>query len=66
MLSYCLKCRKTTEGKNTKVVRTKTGKILLLLKCAVCISKKQKFVKEQETRGIWDKLNRLKSPFMKW
>ena len=30
MLSYCLKCRKNTERKNSKVVRTKNGKIMLL------------------------------------
>ena len=27
MLSYPLKCRKNTEGKNQKFVRTKNGKI---------------------------------------
>ena len=26
MLSYCLRCRKNTDGKNPKVVRTKKGK----------------------------------------
>ena len=32
MLSYCLKCRKTTECKNLKAVRTKNGKVMLLSK----------------------------------
>ena len=41
MLSYCLKCRKNTESKNPKVVKTKNGRIMLLLKCAVCDSKKR-------------------------
>ena len=27
MLSYCLKCRKNTESKNPKAVRTKNGSI---------------------------------------
>ena len=40
MLSYCLKCRKNTESKNPKVVRTKNGRIMLLTKCVVCHSKK--------------------------
>ena len=40
MLLYCLKCRKNTESKNPKVVRTKRGKIVLLSKCEVCDSKK--------------------------
>ena len=29
MLSYCFKCRKNTESKNLKVVRTKMGRIML-------------------------------------
>ena len=48
MLSHCLKCRKNTESKNTKVVKTKIGRIMLLSKCAVCNSKTSKVIKEQE------------------
>ena len=40
MLSYCLKCRKNTESKNKNVARTKNGRIMILLKCAVCYSQK--------------------------
>ena len=36
MLSYCLKCRKNTEGKNPKVARTENGIIMLLSRCSVC------------------------------
>ena len=46
MLSYCLKCRKSTESKNSKIVKTKNGGIMLLSKCAVCDSKESKFIKE--------------------
>ena len=56
MLSYCLKCRKNTEGKNPKVVRTKNGKIMLLPKCVVCDTKKSKFIKEQEASGLLSSL----------
>ena len=52
MLLYCLKCRKNTESKNLKVTRTKNGRIILLLKCAVCDSKKTKFTKFQEASGL--------------
>ena len=52
MLSYGLKCRKNTESKNPKVARTKNGKIIPSLKCALCESKKSKFIKEQEASGI--------------
>ena len=47
ILSYCLKCRKNKESKNPKVAMTKTKKIMLLSKCAVCNSKKSKFIKQQ-------------------
>ena len=40
MSSYCLKCRKNTESKNPKVIKKKKRRIILLLKCAVCDSKK--------------------------
>ena len=52
MLSYCLKCRNSTESENPKVSRTKNGRIMLLLKCAVYDSKKLKFIKEQEPSGL--------------
>ena len=42
MPSYCLKCRKNTEGKNPKVVKTKNGRIKLISKCAVCDCKNLK------------------------
>ena len=46
MLSHCLNCRKNTESKNQKVVKTKNGRIMLLSKCSVCNSKKSKFLKK--------------------
>ena len=46
MLSYCMKSRKNTESKTTQVLWTKNGSIMLLLTCAVCDSKKSKFIKE--------------------
>ena len=46
MLYYCLNRRKNTENKNRKAVRTKNGRIMQLLKCAMCESKKSKFIKE--------------------
>ena len=56
MLLYCLKCRKNTETKNTKVVRTRNGKIMLLSKYAVCDSRKSKFIKEQEASWLLSSL----------
>ena len=56
MLSYCLKCRKNTESKNPKVVRTENGRIMFPSKCSMCNTKKLKFHKEQEARVIWNEL----------
>ena len=56
MLLYCLKCWKNTETKNTKVVRTRNGKIMLLSKYAVCDSRKSKFIKEQEASWLLSSL----------
>ena len=56
MISYCLKCRKNTESKNPKVVRTKNGRIMLLSKFSLCNSEKLKFLKEQEARGLLSSL----------
>ena len=53
MLSYFLKCRKNTESKNTKFVKTKTGRIMFLSKFAVCDSKKAKSIKDQEASGLF-------------
>ena len=65
MLLYCLKCRKNTESKNLKVVKTKkTGRIMLLSKCAVCDIKKSKFIKEQEASGLLSSLG-IKTPLCK-
>ena len=56
MLSYCLKCRKNTESKNLKVIRTKNRGIKLLSKCEVGDSKKSNFIKEQEASGLLSSL----------
>ena len=64
MLSYCLRCRKNTESKNRKVARTKNGRITLLSKCAVCESKKSKFIKKQEAGGLLSSLG-IKAPISK-
>ena len=47
MLLYCLKWTKNGESKNQKVGKSKSGRIMFLSKCAVCDSKKSKFVKRQ-------------------
>ena len=64
MLSNCLKCRKNTESKNPKVVRTKNGSIMLLSKCAMWDSKKSNFIKEREASASLNSLG-IKTHFSK-
>ena len=63
MVCYCLKCRKNTKSKNSKVLRTKKGRIILLWRCDACDSKKPKFIKEQEASGSWSSLV-IKTPLI--
>ena len=51
MLSYCLKGRKNRKSKNTDFSKTKTERIMLLSKCAVCESENLKLIKEKKTGG---------------
>ena len=56
MLSYYLKCRKNAESKNPKVVKTKKKRTKLSSNCAVCDSKKSRFIKQQKFSGLWGSL----------
>ena len=56
MKSYCLKCRKNTENINPRVSRTSNGRTMVLSKCAICDSKKSKFIKNQEAKGLLSNL----------
>ena len=56
MLSYCLNCRKNIQSKDPEVVKTKNERIILLSKCSVSSSKKSRFLKEQEARGLLSSL----------
>ena len=64
MLSYCLKCKKNTESINTKVLKTSNGKKMILSKCAICSSKKSKFIKEQQAKGLLSNLG-IRTPLNK-
>ena len=56
MESYCLKCRKYTKNINPQLSSTSNGKTMILSKCAICNSKKSKFIKKQEAKGLLSKL----------
>ena len=64
MLSYCLKCKKSTESINPKVSKTTNSKAIILSTCAICGSKKLKFIKEQQPKGLLSNLG-LRTPLNK-
>ena len=64
MLSYCFKCRRNTKNIYPKISKTTNGKAIILSTCAICGSKKSKFIKEQEAKGLLSNLG-LRTPLNK-
>ena len=64
MLSYCLKVKKNTDSINPKDSKTTNGKTMILSKCAICGSKKSKFIKEQQVKGLLSNLG-IRTPLNK-
>ena len=64
MRSYCLKCRKDTENKNPKVSKTSDGRTMLLKNCAICNSKKSRFIQDQEANRLLSNLG-IRTPLSK-
>ena len=56
MLTYCLKCERNTKNIDSKMLETKNGRLMLSSKCAICGSKKSRFMKEQEAKGLLSNL----------
>ena len=61
MLTFCLKCKKDTENIDSKMLKTKYVRTILLSRCVVCCRKKSRFMKEQEAKGLLSSLG-LKTP----
>ena len=64
MKSYCLKCRKNAEDINPRVSKMSNGRTMVLSKCAICDSKKSRFIKNQEAKGLLSNLG-IKTPLSK-
>ena len=64
MKSYFLKCRKDTENIDPKISSSSNGRAMILSKCAICGSKKSRFIKNQEAKGLLCKLC-IKTPLSK-
>ena len=48
--------KKNKENKDAKLLKTKNGQLVLSSKRAVCGSKKSRFMKEQEAKGLLSNL----------
>ena len=62
--TYCLSCRKYTKNINSKIVKTKNNRSMIQTNCAICNSKKSRFIKEQQAKGLLSNLS-IKTPLNK-
>ena len=56
MKTYCVKCKKHTENLNSKIFKTKNGRLFMQSKCTDCGIKKSRFIKKQEPKGLLSKI----------
>ena len=54
--TYCLTCRKYTKSINPKIVRNKYNRSMIQPNCAICGSKKSRFIKEHQAMGLLSNL----------
>ena len=64
MESYCLKCKKHRKNINPQVSSASNGKFMILSKCAICGSKKSKFINKQKAKGLLSNLG-INTPLSK-
>ena len=64
MKSYCLKFRKDTENIDPKISSSSNGRAMILSKCTICGSKKSRFIKNQEAKGLLSNLG-VRTPLSK-
>ena len=64
MKTYCTKDRKNTENLNSKIFKTKNGRLIMQSKCLDSGIKKSRFVKQQEAKDLFSNLG-IKTLFIK-
>ena len=64
MNTYCLKCKKDNSNIDPKMVKTKNNRLLMQSKCSVCGTKKLRFVKKKDAKGLLSNLE-IKTPLSK-
>ena len=64
MQTYSVSCTKNTDNVNSKMIKTKNGRLQLKSQCSICGNKKYRFVREQEAKGILSSLG-IRTPLSK-
>ena len=64
MEKYCLKCKKNIKNTNPKLSSSSYGKAMILWNCAICCTKKSRFIKNQEVKGLLSNLG-IRKPLSK-
>ena len=62
--TYCLACGKYTKRIDPKIVRNRQNRSMIQSNCAVCGSKKSRFIKEHQAMGLLNNLS-IKTPLSK-
>ena len=62
--TYYLSCRKDTKNTNLRIVKSKNNRSMIQSNCTICNSKKCRFIKEQQAKGLLSKLG-IKTPLNK-
>ena len=64
-ITHCLSCKKNTKNIDTKVIKTKNNKRVIISRCSICNNKKSIFISRGS--GLFDSLelntpqNRMKN-----
>ena len=64
MQTYCVSCKRNTENKNAKVIKTKNGRLQMKSNCSVCGKRKSQFVSNQKASGLLSSLG-VRTPLSK-
>ena len=64
MNNYCLKCKKDTYNIDPNMFKIKNNRLIMQSKCSVCGTKKSRFVKKQDVKGLLSNLG-IKTPLSK-
>ena len=62
--TYCLSCRKYTKSTDRRIVKSKNERSMIQSNCTICGSKKSRFIKEQQAKGLLSNLG-IKTPLSK-